>query len=333
MWTEELLRQARSTAGGADRRERRPRRPLAGRCDGRAVCTCTSYVDGRRSTTQALESYADAVAPVLPLDDPRIYPVSGGSEAVETAIKLARAYHLARGEDSRTLVIGRRASTTGETLGALDAGGKEALRRAYEPWSGGSSTCDRRTSSVCPEPRSPGRLRPVARGTPRPRDRRGRPVHRGGCSSPNRWPAQPWPGGPDRRLLAGDRRGVPPARRAPDRRRGDDGLGGGDGSASIMGCPARVCLPRARVRPAGTSPWVAAGTTEVFETRAPDRVRPRLHVVAQRCGCGGRSRGAAAPVRGRPSGGERAPGRTVAEVALVGVGRYHPSVGDVRGSA
>jgi adenosylmethionine-8-amino-7-oxononanoate aminotransferase len=96
----------------------------------------TSYVHGTAFTTEALESYADAVAPVLPLDDPRIYPVSGGSEAVETAIKLARAFHLARGEDSRTLVIGRRASYHGNTLGTLDVGGKEGLRRPYAPWLG-----------------------------------------------------------------------------------------------------------------------------------------------------------------------------------------------------
>ena len=89
----------------------------------------TSYVHGTAFTTQALESYADAVAPVLPLDDPRIYPVSGGSEAVETAIKLARAFHLARGEDSRTLVIGRRASYHGNTLGALDAGKTEIAEK------------------------------------------------------------------------------------------------------------------------------------------------------------------------------------------------------------
>ncbi|HEX2287478.1 MAG TPA: aminotransferase class III-fold pyridoxal phosphate-dependent enzyme, partial [Gaiellaceae bacterium] len=61
----------------------------------------TSYVHATAFTTDALESYAEAVAPLLPMDDPRIYPVSGGSEAVETAIKLARAFHLARGEASR----------------------------------------------------------------------------------------------------------------------------------------------------------------------------------------------------------------------------------------
>ena len=96
----------------------------------------TSYVHGTMFTTDALESYADDVATVLPLDDARIYPVSGGSEAVETAMKLARSYHLAWGEASRTLVIGRDGSYHGNTLGALDVGGKEALKRPYAPWLG-----------------------------------------------------------------------------------------------------------------------------------------------------------------------------------------------------
>jgi adenosylmethionine-8-amino-7-oxononanoate aminotransferase len=51
-------------------------------------------------------------------------------------MKLARAYHLARGEDTRSLVIGRYASYHGNTLGALDVGGKEALKRPYAPWLG-----------------------------------------------------------------------------------------------------------------------------------------------------------------------------------------------------
>jgi adenosylmethionine-8-amino-7-oxononanoate aminotransferase len=85
--------------------------------------------------SEALEAYADELAPLLPLDDPRVYPVSGGAEAVETALKMARAYHLARGED-RHRVIGRRGSYHGNTRGALDVGGREPLRRPYLPWLG-----------------------------------------------------------------------------------------------------------------------------------------------------------------------------------------------------
>ena len=98
----------------------------------------TQYVHGTMFTTEALEAYADDVATVLPLDDAHIYPVSGGSEAVETALKLARAYHLARGAAGRVTVIGRRSSYHGNTLGALDVSGKEQLRKPYTPWLGRS---------------------------------------------------------------------------------------------------------------------------------------------------------------------------------------------------
>jgi adenosylmethionine-8-amino-7-oxononanoate aminotransferase len=115
----------------------------------------TPYVHGTMFTTDALESYADDLASVLPLEDPRVYPVSGGSEAVETAIKLVRAYHLARGETSRTLVIGRRASYHGNTLGALDAGGREALKRPYAPWLGRFRQVDAADEYRCPNPAHP----------------------------------------------------------------------------------------------------------------------------------------------------------------------------------
>jgi len=94
------------------------------------------YVHGTMFTTEALEAYAEDVATVLPMDDAMIYPVSGGSEAVETALKLARTYHLARGEGSRHVVIGRKQSYHGNTFGALDVGGKDALKGPYRPWLG-----------------------------------------------------------------------------------------------------------------------------------------------------------------------------------------------------
>ena len=95
-----------------------------------------AYVHGTDFTSEALEAYASELAPHLPLDEPRIYPVSGGSEAVETALKMARAYHLARGEPSRHIVIARIGSYHGNTLGALDASWRQPLRRPYEPWLG-----------------------------------------------------------------------------------------------------------------------------------------------------------------------------------------------------
>lgn len=116
---------------------------------------CVQYVHGTMFTTEALEAYADDLAPLLPMDEPRIYPVSGGSEAVETALKLARAYHLARGEASRTVVIGRVSSYHGNTLGALDAGGKRALRAPYEPWLGRFCQAEAAYEYRCPNPGHP----------------------------------------------------------------------------------------------------------------------------------------------------------------------------------
>jgi adenosylmethionine-8-amino-7-oxononanoate aminotransferase len=96
----------------------------------------TQYVHGTMFTTEALEAYANELANLLPLDDARIYPVSGGSEAVETAIKMARTYHLAAGRPGRVAVIARRSSYHGNTIGALDASGKEPIRKPYTPWLG-----------------------------------------------------------------------------------------------------------------------------------------------------------------------------------------------------
>ncbi len=95
-----------------------------------------AYAHGTAFTTEALEGYAAEVGAILPLDAPAIYPVSGGSEAIETALKMARAYHLARGEARRDIVIARWGSYHGNSLGALDLSGREPLRRPYAPWLG-----------------------------------------------------------------------------------------------------------------------------------------------------------------------------------------------------
>ena len=62
-----------------------------------------------------------------------MYLVSGGSEATEAAIKLARQYHLERGQPRRTRLIARRQSYHGNTLGALAAGGNEWRRAPFAP--------------------------------------------------------------------------------------------------------------------------------------------------------------------------------------------------------
>jgi adenosylmethionine-8-amino-7-oxononanoate aminotransferase len=95
-----------------------------------------AYAHGSVFTTEPLERYAVAVARHLPLEGAAIYPVSGGSEAIETALKLARAYHLARGDSDRWIVFSRWGSYHGNTLGALDLSGRKPLRRPYESWLG-----------------------------------------------------------------------------------------------------------------------------------------------------------------------------------------------------
>ena len=95
-----------------------------------------TYVHGTTFTSEPLETYARAVGRYLPVDDPAIYPVSGGSEAIESCLKLVRAYHLARREPDRTVVIARWGSYHGNSMGALDLSGREPLRRPYEPWLG-----------------------------------------------------------------------------------------------------------------------------------------------------------------------------------------------------
>ena len=114
-----------------------------------------SYAHGTQFTTESLETYAAEVAPLLPFEDGRIYPVSGGSEAIETALKLARAYHLARGDDGRHKVIARWGSYHGNTRGALDASGREPLRRPYAPWLGQALHVPAVYEYRCPNPSHP----------------------------------------------------------------------------------------------------------------------------------------------------------------------------------
>ena len=95
-----------------------------------------AYAHGSAFTADALEVWASEVGPLLPMSNPSFYPVSGGSEAAETALKMVRAYWLAHGEPDRTVVVSRWGSYHGNTLGALDLSGRTGLRRPYEPWLG-----------------------------------------------------------------------------------------------------------------------------------------------------------------------------------------------------
>ena len=84
-------------------------------------------------TSEPAESLARLLASQAPEGIDHVYFVSGGSEAVEAAIKLARQYFVERGMPERSHVIARRQSYHGNTLGALAAGGNEWRRQAFAP--------------------------------------------------------------------------------------------------------------------------------------------------------------------------------------------------------
>ena len=113
------------------------------------------YVHATTFTTQAVEDYANLVAERTPMEAARVYPVSGGSEAVETALKLARAYQLARGEPNRTQLLARHGSYHGNSLGALDVSGRAALRDPYRPWLGRTFHLPPVYEYRCPAPGHP----------------------------------------------------------------------------------------------------------------------------------------------------------------------------------
>jgi adenosylmethionine-8-amino-7-oxononanoate aminotransferase len=91
------------------------------------------YVHTGFFTTEAAEELADVIADITPGSLGRVWFTSSGSEAIEAALKLARQYHLERGETGRNRVIARRQSYHGNTLGALAAGGSAWRRAPYQP--------------------------------------------------------------------------------------------------------------------------------------------------------------------------------------------------------
>jgi adenosylmethionine-8-amino-7-oxononanoate aminotransferase len=84
-------------------------------------------------TNEPMEALADALIARAPESFDKIYFVSGGSEAIEASLKLARQYFVEKGEPQRRHVIARRQSYHGNTLGALAVGGNQWRRKQFEP--------------------------------------------------------------------------------------------------------------------------------------------------------------------------------------------------------
>ena len=92
-----------------------------------------AYVHTGFFTTRAQEELADLLVDVSPDGLDHVYFVSGGSEAMDTAFKLARQYFVDIGEPQRRHFVARRQSYHGNTLGALAIGGNALRRAPYEP--------------------------------------------------------------------------------------------------------------------------------------------------------------------------------------------------------
>lgn len=80
-----------------------------------------------------MEALADILIDQAPEGLERVYFVSGGSEAMEAAVKMARQYFLEIGQKQRTKLIARRQSYHGNTLGALSLGGNMWRREPFQP--------------------------------------------------------------------------------------------------------------------------------------------------------------------------------------------------------
>jgi putrescine aminotransferase len=74
---------------------------------------------------------AERVAGYAPVDDPKVFLTSGGSDSIDTAIKLARRYWQARGQPQRTIVVSRTGSYHGMHVAGTALGGIEPNRQGY----------------------------------------------------------------------------------------------------------------------------------------------------------------------------------------------------------
>ena len=92
-----------------------------------------AYVHTGFFTTRAQEELADLLVDLSPDGLEHVYFVSGGSEAMDTALKLARQYFVDIGEPQRRHFVARRQSYHGNPLGALAIGGNALRRAPYEP--------------------------------------------------------------------------------------------------------------------------------------------------------------------------------------------------------
>jgi len=125
--------------------------------DGAAGLWCVNAGHGRPRIVQAIQvqaaemdfappfqmahpkafELADRVAKIAPAGMNKVFFTNSGSEAVETALKMALAYHRVRGEASRTRLIGRERGYHGVNFGGISVGGMVANRKMFGTMLGG----------------------------------------------------------------------------------------------------------------------------------------------------------------------------------------------------
>jgi hypothetical protein len=93
-----------------------------------------SYFYNHHFTSEPQERLADRLLEVVAPGMARVRLVSGGSEANETALQLARLYHVERGDTERWRVISPAQSYHGSTMGTLALSGRRALQEPYTPY-------------------------------------------------------------------------------------------------------------------------------------------------------------------------------------------------------
>jgi adenosylmethionine-8-amino-7-oxononanoate aminotransferase len=92
-----------------------------------------SFSHGSQFTSETAVAFAERIVSLAPEGLTKVYFLSGGSEAVETAVKMARQYQVDRGKRDKYKVISRWTSYHGNTLGALALSGHTGRRKYYMP--------------------------------------------------------------------------------------------------------------------------------------------------------------------------------------------------------
>ena len=127
-------------------------RPILDACSGGAMVACLgygvhevitaaagqaeriAYMYAHHFSNEPQERLADRLIDVVAPEMTRVRFVSGGSEANETALRLARSYHVERGEPDRWRAISPAQAYHGSTMGTLALSGRQALQNPYTPY-------------------------------------------------------------------------------------------------------------------------------------------------------------------------------------------------------